>query len=266
MQAESQGQAPLLPIQAARIGVIIPALNEAAAIGAVVRSVLAAGAGQICQCVVVDNGSTDATAAEARSGGAVVVAEPQRGYGAACLAGIAALTPAVDIVVFLDGDGSDATEDFPQLIAPIVEGKADLVIGSRTQGGMEKGAMTAPQRFGNWLAPMLISWLWGVHFTDLGPFRAISRAALERLAMRDRDFGWTVEMQIKAARQGLRCVERPVTYRRRIGKSKISGTVRGVILAGTKILYVVAREALQKRGASQPSLMAPAKTHLVGIR
>ncbi len=255
MQSENQGPAPSSPIQAARIGVIIPALNEEAAIGDVVRAVLAAGAGQIAQCLVVDNGSTDFTAARAFGAGAQVIAEPARGYGAACLAGIAALASDVEIVVFLDGDGSDAPEDFASLVAPILAGQADLVIGSRIAGHMEKGAMTAPQRFGNWLAPALIRALWGVHFTDLGPFRAISRSALERLAMRDRDYGWTVEMQIKAARMGLRCLERPVQYRRRIGKSKISGTVRGVVRAGGKILYVVLREALRRRRRALPATL-----------
>lgn len=239
----------------ARIGVIIPALNEEAAIGGVVRSVLAAGEGQIIQCIVVDNGSTDSTAVRALGAGAMVVAEPERGYGAACLAGIAALVPAVDVVVFLDGDGSDAPADFPRILAPILAGQADLVIGSRTLGNMAPGAMSVPQRFGNWLAPMLIRWFWGVHFTDLGPFRAVTRQSLEGLAMRDRDFGWTVEMQIKAARQGLRCAEVPVDYGRRLGRSKISGTVRGVILAGSKILFVLTREALRGRGPRQSGRM-----------
>lgn len=259
MQSESQGQAPLSPIKAARIGVIIPALNEEAAIGGVVRAMLAAGAGQIAQCLVVDNGSTDFTASRAFGAGAQVISEPMRGYGAACLAGMAALANDVDIVVFVDGDGSDAPEDFASIVSPILAGQADLVIGSRILGQMEKGAMTAPQRFGNWLAPALIRALWGVHFTDLGPFRAISRSGLERLAMRDRDFGWTVEMQIKAARLGLRCLERPVQYRRRIGQSKISGTLRGVVRAGGKILYVVLREALHKKASIRPAAIpAPA--------
>lgn len=238
---------PPRPPRAIPLAVIIPALNEVGAIGGVVRGVLAVGAGQITQCIVVDNGSTDGTAARALDAGAQVISEPERGYGAACLAGISALAPEIEIVVFLDGDGSDAPEDFAEIVAPIMAGQADLVIGSRLLGDIEAGAMTAPQRFGNWLAPMLIRRLWGVEFTDLGPFRAISRPALDRLAMRDRDFGWTVEMQIKAARQGLRCTEQPVRYRKRIGRSKISGTVRGVILAGTKILYVLMREALRKR-------------------
>lgn len=253
MQSQSQGPARSSPGQAARIGVIIPALNEEVAIGDVVRAVLAAGVGQIVQCLVVDNGSTDLTAARAFAAGAQIITEPARGYGAACLAGLAALAADVEIVVFIDGDGSDAPEDFASLVAPILAGQADLVIGSRMLGHMEKGAMTAPQRFGNWLAPLLIRWFWGVRFTDLGPFRAISRGALERLAMCDRDFGWTVEMQIKAARMGLRCLERPVHYRRRIGKSKISGTVRGVVRAGGKILYVVLREALRRRKPEPPA-------------
>lgn len=249
----------------ARIGVIIPALNEEAAIGGVVRSVLAAGSGQIIQCIVVDNRSTDSTAKRALSGGAVVVSEPDRGYGAACLAGIAALVPDVEIVVFLDGDGSDSPADLPKIIAPILSGSADLVIGSRALGSMEQGAMSVPQRFGNWLAPMLIRWFWGVRFTDLGPFRAITRKGLDALDMRDRDFGWTVEMQIKAARQGLRCAEVPVDYGRRLGKSKISGTVRGVILAGSKILYVLAREALRARGGSRAGRALLAKRRMLAM-
>lgn len=235
--------------QPARIAVIIPALNEEKAIGAVVAGALRAGAGRIAQCIVVDNGSTDFTAARAFAAGAQIITEPERGYGAACLAGMAALAPGIEIVVFLDGDGSDSPEDFGAITAPLLAGQADLVIGSRLLGTIESGAMTLPQRFGNWLAPLLIRVFWGVRFTDLGPFRAISRRALEGLAMQDRDFGWTVEMQIKAARQGLRCLERPVRYRARIGQSKISGTVRGVVLAGTKILYVLLREAMRARAA-----------------
>lgn len=227
----------------AQVAVIIPALDEEAAVGFVVEQVRAAGGALLREVIVVDNGSRDRTAERARAAGASVTREPQRGYGAACLAGLAALDPEVDLVVFLDADGSDDPGELPLLLAPILAGEADLVIGSRILGTLQPGAMTWPQRFGNWLAPALIRLVWGVRFTDLGPFRAIRRDALESLAMADRDFGWTVEMQIKAARFGLRCCERPVSYKKRIGKSKISGTLRGVFLAGRKILLTIGQEA-----------------------
>ena len=224
-----------------RIGCIIPALDEEAAIARVVGAVP-----DWVDCViVVDNGSRDATAERARAAGAVVVAENERGYGAACLRGIAAL-PLVDVVVFVDGDNSDHPEDMHTLIDPIAAGTADFVVGSRVAGRAEKGALTPQQRFGNWLATRLIRAIWGVPWSDLGPFRAIRRDALDRLGMADRTFGWTVEMQIKAARAGLRAREVPVRYRRRIGISKISGTLRGSVLAGTRILSIIGREALRR--------------------
>jgi len=229
-----------------RVAVIIPALDEEAAVGLVVRAVRAAGEDLALSVIVADNGSRDATAEVARGAGAQVVHEPQRGYGAACQAGLAAMPRDTEIVVFLDADASDQPAELPLLLAPILRDEADLVIGSRILGRLEPGAMTWPQRFGNWLAPLLIRLVWGVRFTDLGPFRAIRRDALAQLALRDRDFGWTVEMQIKAAKAGLRCVEQPVRYKPRIGRSKISGTVRGVLLAGHKILYTIAREALRR--------------------
>ena len=167
----------------------------------------------------------------------------QRGYGAACLAGIDALDPRCNVVLFMDADLSDVPEEADSLLAPIVNGEADMVIGSRVLGEVAPGAMSAPQRFGNWLAPALARLIWNVDYTDLGPFRAIRRDTLETLGMEDRDFGWTIEMQVRAAKRELRIAERPVSYRRRVGVSKISGTVRGVILAGWKILYVIAREA-----------------------
>ena len=230
-----------------RIGVVIPARDEAAAIG----KVIAAVPGWVDAIVVADNGSRDATAAVARAAGAKVASEPEAGYGAACLAGIAAL-PEVDMIVFVDGDNSDFPEDMADLVDPILSGQADLVIGSRVLGQAEAGALTPQQRWGNWLATRLIRLVWGVRFTDLGPFRAIGRDALGRLAMADRTYGWTVEMQIKAAEQALRCVEVPVRYRRRIGVSKISGTVRGVILAGTKILSIIAVRALRRIAVNRP--------------
>lgn len=221
------------------IGCIIPALNEEAAIA----SVVAAVPRWVDAIVVVDNGSGDRTAARALAAGARVVVERQRGYGAACLAGLAAI-PDADIVVFVDGDYSDFPEDMHTLVDPIVAGRADLVVGSRLLGEAEPGSLTPQQRFGNWLATRLVAAMWGVAYTDLGPFRAVRRASLDALSMADRTYGWTVEMQIKAARRGLRAVEVPVRYRRRIGVSKISGTVKGTVLAGTRILSLIAREAL----------------------
>ena len=220
------------------IAVVIPALDEEQAIGKVLRDI-PEGASQV---VVVDNGSRDRTAEVARGLGAEVVAEPRRGYGQACLTGIAQLDRP-DIVVFLDGDYSDYPEEMSALVAPLLTGEADMVIGSRTLGQREKGALLPQARFGNWLSTLLIRLLFGVSFTDLGPFRALSFDALQRLAMQDRDFGWTVEMQVKAARLGLRAVEVPVRYRRRIGTSKITGTLSGTLRAGHKILWTIFRYA-----------------------
>jgi len=226
----------------AAVSVVIPALDEEASIGAVLADLPAA---LVREVVVVDNGSTDATAARAREAGARVVAEPRRGYGQACLTGLAALRPC-DVVAFLDADHSDHPDELPAVVAPILAGRADLVIGSRALGRAEPGALLPQQRFGNWLATRLIRLLWGARCTDLGPFRAISREALERLGMRDRDFGWTVEMQVRAIQEGLRVVEVPVSYRRRVGVSKIAGTVGGTLRAGVKILWTIA--ALRWRG------------------
>lgn len=225
------------------IALVIPALNEEASIPRVLADVPS----WVDDIVVVDNGSTDGTAEAAAASGARVVAEPQRGYGSACLAGIAAIGWP-DIVVFLDGDYSDFPGEMDRLVDPIARDEADLVIGSRTRGAHEPGALTPQALFGNRLACLLMRVFWGVKFTDLGPFRAINRRALERLEMRDRGYGWTIEMQIAAARKGLRIAEAPVSYRRRIGKSKISGTVRGVVGAGVKILYTIFREALSRAG------------------
>lgn len=222
-----------------RIGVVIPALNEEKAIGRVIAAIPS----WVDDIVVADNASTDGTRRVAERAGARVVSEPQKGYGAACQTGIAHLG-AVDIVVFLDGDCSDFPEDMPLLVDPVLEGAADLVIGSRVTGEREQGALLFHQRFGNWLACRLIRRFFGVTYTDLGPFRAIRKDALQSLAMRDPAYGWTVEMQIKAARAGLKIKEAPVRYRARIGTSKVSGTVRGTLLAGTTILSVIARSAL----------------------
>ncbi|WPB86432.1 glycosyltransferase family 2 protein [Sediminicoccus rosea] len=222
-----------------RVGVIIPTRNEALAL----PSVLPAIPPWVAEVIVVDNASNDGTPEIARRYGARVVSEPRRGYGRACLAGIAALSPDVDTVIFMDGDASDRPEDMLRLLAPIAAGEAELVIGARTLG-VETGALTPQQRFGNALACLLIRLVWGVRYTDLGPFRVIRREALARLAMRDETWGWTVEMQVRAARLGLRVQELPVGYRRRIGISKISGTLSGTIRAGWKIIWVIGAEAL----------------------
>ena len=220
------------------IAVVIPACDEEEAIGKVLQDIPDIAQ----QIIVVDNGSSDRTAKVARRLGACVVGEPRRGYGQACLAGMAQLD-GPDIVVFLDGDYSDYPEDMLALVRPLVAGRADIVIGSRVLGQREKGALLPQARFGNWLATCLIRLLFGVAFTDLGPFRALRYDALMRLEMQDRNFGWTAEMQVKAARLGLRSAEVPVRYRRRIGTSKITGTLSGTLRAGYKILWTIFRYA-----------------------
>lgn len=229
-------------VRASTITVVIPALNEEGAIGRVLDAIPK----WVRQAIVVDNGSTDRTAEVARAHGAKVIVEPNRGYGAACLAGMAAVGDA-DIIVFLDADFSDHPDEMERLVAPIREDRADLVVGSRTEGRCQAGALSLAQRFGNSIACRLIQFIWGVRFTDLGPFRAIRRSSLEQLHMDDRGYGWTVQMQVRAARLGLRVAEVPVSYRRRIGRSKISGTVRGAVKAGTKILFTIWRESFQRR-------------------
>jgi glycosyltransferase involved in cell wall biosynthesis len=225
------------------VAVIIPVLNEAEALPKVLTSIPP----WVGHVIVADNGSSDGSGDIARAAGAIVVVEPRRGYGSACLKALAALPPDVGIVVFMDGDASDDSSQMSALVDPIRSGKADMVLGSRVMGDREKGALTPQQVFGNALACTLIRLLWGARFTDLGPFRAIGRDALDRLTMADPDYGWTVEMQVRAAKIGLRCLEIPARYRRRIGTSKVSGTIRGVIGAGTKILYVIGREAVTRR-------------------
>lgn len=221
------------------VDVIIPAFNEENGVGEVVREIPRAFVREI---IVVNNASTDNTEVIAREAGATVLREPVPGYGRACLRGIAHAQlsePLPEIVVFLDADHSDFPEEIPNVIQPIIEGKADLVIGSRAIGQRERGSMTPQQVFGNWLATRLLSILYGATFTDLGPFRAIRFNKLLALNMQDKTYGWTVEMQIKAARDGLLYVEVPVRYRRRIGFSKISGTVKGTLLAGYKIIATI---------------------------
>ena len=221
-----------------RIAVVIPALDEEASIEAVVRSIDRA---LVAQIVVGDNGSRDRTAGLARAAGAEVVVEPDRGYGAACAAALARLDPATEIVVFMDADASDDPSEMPLLVSPIASGRADLVIGSRVLGRVERGAMTPPQRFGNWLATSLIFLFHRHRYTDLGPYRAIRKSLLDEIVMRDRRFGWTVEMQVRALQLGARVVEVPATYRKRVGRSKISGTMSGVVKAGFWILFTIFR-------------------------
>lgn len=216
------------------IAVIIPALNEERSIGKVLSDIPY----WVDQVIVVDNGSTDTTAEIARRCCAQVISKPRRGYGAVCLAALAHLDPP-DIVVFLDGDYSDYPEEMDRLVDPIVEEVADFVIGSRALGTREPGALTPQARPGNWLACALIRWLWGVGITDLGPFRAIKFTSLSQFEMKDRNFGWTVEMQIKAVTNHLRIREVPVSSRRRIGRSKVSGTLKDIVGAGIKILGTI---------------------------
>ncbi len=227
------------------VDAIIPALNEAEALPGVLADLRPLAA--LRRVVVADNGSTDGTWAAIEAGGAVPVWAGLRGYGSACLAAlrfVAADPP--EVVVFLDADGADDPADLAALLAPIAADTADLVIGSRVRGDLEPGALTPVQRFGNTLSCTLIRGLFGVRFSDLGPFRAVRWTSLQALEMADRDFGWTVEMQAKAARRGLRCAEVPVNYRRRAaGVSKVSGTVKGSVLAGSKILWTIGRERLR---------------------
>jgi len=224
-----------------KIDVIIPAYNEEQSIPLVLGDI---PEDWVREVIVCNNASTDTTAEVARANGATVLDQPRKGYGSACLKGIEYLKnkPEVeqpDIVVFLDGDYSDHPEELPVLVQPIIEADYDLVIGSRALGQLESGAMMPQQIFGNWLATSLIKLFYKYEFTDLGPFRAIKWEQLLAIDMRDPDFGWTVEMQVKAAKRGLKCTEVPVTYRRRVGVSKVSGTIRGTILAGHKILWTI---------------------------
>ncbi|QDU98995.1 glycosyltransferase family 2 protein [Lignipirellula cremea] len=242
---------PAGPVALDEVTVIIPALNEERSLPRVLGDLPPVGC-----VIVVDNGSTDNTARVAAESGALVVAEPKRGYGSACLRGLATIReaiqggqPAPRIVVFLDADYSDHPDLLPELVKPIWADAADFVLGSRLLGQREPGAMPPQSVYGNRLACFLLRLLFGVRYTDLGPFRAIDYGKLCDLEMADENFGWTIEMQIKAARAGLRHTEIPVPYRHRIGTSKISGTLSGTIKAGTKILYTIARYGLQRPSA-----------------
>jgi glycosyltransferase involved in cell wall biosynthesis len=225
-----------------RIAAVVPALNEAKSIEKVVRGLRQQTDVPLDTIIVVDNGSTDGTAEIARAAGASVVAEPRRGYGQACWAGVVAADGA-DVIVLLDGDAADEPSDLPRILEPLLSGRADLVIGSRALGAREPGSMTPHQVFGNWLAATIMRTLYGINVTDMGPFRTIRRADLLALDMREMTYGWSVEMMVKAARAGLRYHEVPVSYRRRIGVSKVAGTVSGSLKAGWCILSTTFRYA-----------------------
>jgi len=249
-------------VDLSQVAVVIPAFNEQASLPLVLADLPPVG-----QVVLVNNASTDATAAAARRGGATVVDEPRRGYGSACLAGLAHLRQQASppkVVVFLDADYSDHPEELPLLVEPIFAGECDMVLGSRLLGNREPGAMPPQSVWGNRLACLLMRLLFSGRFTDLGPFRAISYNALEPLGMVDTNYGWTIEMQIKATRAGLRVREVPVSYRRRIGVSKISGTISGAFKAGGKILWTVARYGLFDRSLRKSAAATGASSQAEG--
>jgi glycosyltransferase involved in cell wall biosynthesis len=225
------------------IDVIIPAFNEEESIGLVLGDI---PKGLVRQVIVANNNSSDRTAERAKEAGAVVVYEPEQGYGAACLKAVERsfqTNPPPDILVFLDADYSDHPEEMELLLNPILSGEAELVIGSRALGEREEGSMMPQQLFGNWLATWLMKVIYRSTFTDLGPFRAITKRAYDEIGMMDRNFGWTVEMQVKALKKKISYTEVPVSYRRRKGVSKVSGTIKGSILAGYKIIYTIFRYA-----------------------
>ncbi|WP_262485623.1 glycosyltransferase family 2 protein [Crocinitomix algicola] len=222
-----------------KIVVIIPAMNEEHSIGKVIDDIPLTDKSAILVC---NNASTDRTVEVAKAAGATVLDEPRAGYGWACLKGMEyanKMVPKPDIIVFIDGDYSDYPQEMSLVVAPILTNDIDLVIGSRALGKKEKGSMTFPQRFGNWLATRLMKLFYGVRYTDLGPFRAIKFEKLMALGMSDKTYGWTIEMQLRAARSNYSYTEVPVNYKKRIGKSKVSGTIKGTILAGYKIIMAV---------------------------
>ncbi len=221
-----------------KIVVIIPALNEEESLPKVLKDIPE----YVDETIVVDNGSTDSTITVADKNGATVLTEVEKGYGAACLKAIDYIkNKNYDIIVFLDGDYSDFPEEMNLLIEPIIKDNYEVVIGSRILGKREKGAMLPQALFGNWLASFLIKLFWNYKFTDLGPFRAVKYSSFLKLNMQDRNYGWTVELQIKAAKQKMKCMEVPVSYRKRIGKSKVTGTLKGTAKASFKILYLIFR-------------------------
>lgn len=225
----------------ATAALVIPALNEEAVIGQTLARI---PAGLFALVIVADNGSTDRTSEVARKAGALVVRTEERGYGAACLLAMAAIPDDIEAVVFMQADGSEDPAEAVHLLSPVYDGRADLVLGSRVTGIVENGALLPHQRCGNWLATKLIWWIYGFRYTDMGPFRAIRWTALRRMGMRDRNYGWTVEMQVRAVQQGLRVMEVPVSYAvRRAGENKVSGNLKASILAGVKILWLVGRLA-----------------------
>ncbi len=226
------------------VDIIIPAYNEEQSIGLVVNDIQHK---EVRHIIVVNNNSRDKTVEVAQAAGAVVLEETEQGYGAACLKGIQwanSQLPPADVILFMDADYSDYADEMELLLAPIREGSVDFVIGARSKAGREKGSLTPQQVFGNWLATTLIRWIYGARFTDLGPYRAIRRDSLNSLEMVDRNYGWTVEMQIKAIRKKLRFQEVLVKYRQRIGVSKVSGTIKGTILAGYKIIKTIFKYSL----------------------
>jgi glycosyltransferase involved in cell wall biosynthesis len=253
MESLSEGAAPKGSQSAfrgtrMRVSVVIPALNEEEPIGDVVRAI---PRGAVDEVLVVDNGSTDGTAERARTAGARVIAEPRRGYGRACKAGMAAVAADCDVIVFLDGDGSDCPEFIPDLVEPILAGKQDFVIGSRIRGRREPGSMNPPQLVAGWVAGRLLRLLYGVRFSDMCPFRAIRRDALMRLGMAETTYGWNLEMQMRAAKAGLRILELPVDHRtRRGGRSKVSGNLSGSLKAVVRITWTFLRLAKDLRKAA----------------
>ena len=235
------------------LAIILPARDEE---GSIVRTLRAIPSGIARQVVVVDNGSTDRTAAAARGAGAEVVLEPCRGYGRACLAGLERLRDGIDAVAILDADGADDSSRLPEMLALVERGEADLVLGARRLGDARQN-LAPPQRFGNWLAVALIRWFWGHRYSDMGPMRVIRRDALDRLGMADTTWGWNVEMQVKAVTQGLRILELPVAYHQRIaGESKISGSLTGTVRAGVKILGTIGRLWWTTGGGGHPAVGA----------